>query len=69
MLAQSAAKSHEGRYYEQFALMVDGCMAGLASLYAQEDGAVSDGIEVFPTFRRCGFGKVALDMLAAQAWR
>ena len=67
MLAQSAAKSHEGRYYEQFALMVDGCVAGLASLYAQEDGAVSDGIEVFPTFRRCGFGKAALDMLAAQA--
>ncbi len=67
MLAESAAKSHEGRYYEQLAVMADGCMVGLASLYAQEEGVVSEGIEVFPTFRRSGFGAAALDMLAALA--
>lgn len=63
MLADSAAQSHDGRYYEQFAVRVDGCVVGVASLYAQEGEEISDGIEVFPPFRRCGFAARALSLL------
>lgn len=63
MLADSAAQSHDGRYYEQFAVRMDGCVMGIASLYAHEDGTVSDGIEVFPPFRRCGFATCALSQM------
>lgn len=67
MLAESLARAHEGRYYEQFAIRADGCMVGLASLYAHEDGTVSDGMEVFAPFRRCGFAAKALAELARVA--
>ncbi|MBQ8556004.1 MAG: GNAT family N-acetyltransferase [Clostridia bacterium] len=69
MMAESAAQSHEGRYYEQFTIRVDGCIVGTASLYAHEDGTVSDGIEIYPPFRRCGFAAHALFLLADVARR
>ena len=37
------------------------------SLYAHEDGTISDGIEIFPPFRRCGFAARALSLLMAAA--
>ena len=63
MLADSAAQSNGGRYYEQFALRRDGCAVGIASLYAQEEAMVSVGIEVFLPFRRCGFAACALSQM------
>ena len=60
MLAASESKTHEGRYYEQFAIRVDGCMVGMVSLFAQEDGTVCDGVDIFPPFRRCGFAREGL---------
>lgn len=67
MLKESIAKAHEGRYYEQFVIRMDGCAVGVCSLYAHEDGTASDGIEVFPAFRGCGFASQALTELAALA--
>ncbi len=67
MLAESRAQRHESRYYEQFSIRMEGCVVGAASLYEQEDGTVSEGIEVFPTFRRCGFARQALSLLADAA--
>lgn len=67
MLAESAAREHDGRYYEVFAIRNDGCMVGFCSLYAHEDGTVSDGIEIFPPFRRCGFAGKALPALGSMA--
>lgn len=60
MLAASQAKIHEKRYYEQFAIRMDGCMVGMVSLFAQEDGTVCDGVDIFPPFRRCGFAREGL---------
>lgn len=67
MLAESVAREHDGRYYEVFAIRNDGCAVGFCSLYAHEDGTVSDGIEIFPTFRRCGFAGKALAALGSLA--
>lgn len=69
MLAESQAKCHDGRYYEQFAIRAEGRMIGLASLYAQCEAAASEGIEAFPPFRRCGFAKRALSLLEDAARR
>lgn len=63
MLQSSQRRCHEGRYYEQFAICADGRLAGLASLYAHGNGEVSDGVEVFPPFRRCGYAGRALHCL------
>lgn len=60
MLAASQKKHHAGRYYEQFAIRVNNCLVGMVSLFGQEDGTVSDGVDVFPPFRRCGFAYQAL---------
>lgn len=67
MLSASQRRIHEGRYYEQFALRLGGCLVGTASLYAQEDGSVSDGIDVYPAFRRCGIAREALLRLMEMA--
>lgn len=67
MLAESAARVHEGRYYEQFTIRLDGCICGLASLYQHDDQTVSDGIEVYPPFRGCGVAASALTQLAGIA--
>ena len=63
MLVASRAKNHEGRYYEQFAVRADGCMVGMVSLFEHADGTVSEGVDVFSTFRRCGFAHRALILL------
>jgi 8-oxo-dGTP diphosphatase len=63
MLAASAAKRHEGRYYEQFAVYANGCFVGTVSLFEHADGTVCDGVDIFPPFRRCGFAAKALSLL------
>lgn len=63
MLAASQAQTHEGRYYEQFAIRADDCMVGTVSLFAQPDGTVCDGVDVFLPFRRCGFARQGLMLL------
>ena len=67
MLAASKSQRHEGRYYEQFAVLMDGCMVGMVSLFEQEDGTVCDGVDVFLPFRRCGFARAALAQLSDMA--
>lgn len=67
MLAASQSQRHEGRYYEQFAVWVNGYMVGMVSLFEQEDGTVSDGVDIFPVFRRCGFARQALTLLEDKA--
>ena len=63
MLAASQAQTHEGRYYEQFAVRANGCMVGMVSLFEHEDGTVSNGVDVFSPFQRCGFAHQATTLL------
>lgn len=67
MLAESVAQKHGNHYYQNFVIRADGCMVGVASLYEHEDGTVSDGVEVFPPFRRCGYAQWAMRELARRA--
>ncbi len=67
MLAESLAGLHEGHYYRQFGIQANGAIVGTASLYAREDGCFSEGIEIWPPFRQCGFGAAALTQLAEVA--
>lgn len=67
MLAASRARCHEGRYYENFGVRVEGRLVGMVSLFEQEDGTVCDGVDVFPEFRRCGFAYQALTQLMTVA--
>lgn len=69
MLEASASKRHEGRYYEQFAVRANGCLVGTVSLFEQADGTVSDGVDIFPVFRRCGFAAKGLTLVMDVARR
>lgn len=64
MLEESRAQCHEGRYYEQFAVQMNGCLVGGVSLYAHDAETVCNGVEIFPPFRQCGFAARALTLLS-----
>lgn len=64
MLEESRAQCHEGRYYEQFSVRMNGCLVGSVSLYAHDEATVCNGVEIFPPFRQCGFAKTALTLLS-----
>lgn len=63
LIAQWETKQYDGRYFEQLAIDVDGQIVGFVSLQAQPNGTVSDGIEIYPPFRRNGYACAALKLL------
>lgn len=54
---------YRGRYFEMFAVVEDGELAGTVSLWRRSESAVSVGPEVLPRYRGRGVGRAA--MLAA----
>lgn len=64
MLEASQNRCHEGRYYEQFSVWMNGCLVGNVSLYAHNAETVCNGVEIFPPFRQCGFAAKALTLLS-----
>ena len=63
LIAQWNTRQHDGRYFEMLAIDVDGKIIGYVSLYAQDDGSVSEGVEIYTPFRRQGFAYTAASML------
>ncbi len=53
-------KLFNGKYFEMFAIVSDGEIVGLISLYQHSSEVVSIGPEVFPEYRRKGFAKEAM---------
>lgn len=54
------SREYQGRYFEMLAIVADGRLVGMISLYQRSASVVSVGPEVFPAFRRQGFGKEAM---------
>ena len=69
MLEASVARLHNGHYYAAYCVYAQGMCAGFVSLMGHEDGTVSQGVDVFPAFRRQGIGLCAVEQLAAIAAR
>lgn len=53
-------KTHEGRYFEAFALEVEGELVGCLSIYQRTTSAVSLGVEIFSVQQGKGHGTRAL---------
>lgn len=62
MFAQWNEKEYAGKWFEMFAVLNDGKLAGMVSLYQQSESAVSCGPEIFPTYRKQGIGQKAMEL-------
>lgn len=62
-----------GRYFEMFAVRDGNHIVGAISLYQLSASVVSIGPEIFPAFRKQGFGKeamrIALDLAKSKGYR
>ena len=67
MIAAWNEKQFDGRYFEQLAVDADGQIVGYVSLFAQLDGTVSEGVEIYQPYRRKGFAFAALKLLIQKA--
>ena len=65
MLEESECRTHDGRYFEVFTLKDGDTAVGFASLYEQEKGVVSVGLEIREPFRRRGYATRAAEPIAA----
>ena len=65
MLEESEGRTHDGRYFEVFTLKDGDTAVGFASLYEQEKGVVSVGLEIRAPFRRRGYATRAAEPIAA----
>ena len=57
---------YNGCKIEMLAVEADGTLVGYVSLFDQGDGSASEGVEVYPPYRRKGFAYAALRQLFAQ---
>ena len=67
MIALWNRDEYEGRYFTMLAVWADGQMVGTVSLYAQADGSISCGPDIFPPFRRQGYAFAAVSKALERA--
>lgn len=60
MLAESLAKSHNGKYFELFAVLDGNICVGIISLFETAPGEISCGPEIKPQYRRQGYAYAAV---------
>ena len=60
LIADWAKKEVENRYFEMFAVVHEGTIVGSISLYHHSEHVISCGPEIFPDYRRQGFGQAAM---------
>lgn len=52
-------KEYDHNYFEMYAAIENGVILGQASLYGRSEHIVSCGLELYPEFRRKGYGTTA----------
>lgn len=66
-------KSHNGKYFEMFAIMNDEEIVGSISLYQHSDSSVECGPEIWEDFRNNGYGceatKIALELAKCKGFK
>lgn len=62
MILQWNTRQYEGQYFEMLAIENDGNIVGYVSLFDRNDGAVSEGVEIYPPYRRQGLALRAVKM-------
>ena len=67
MLSESLAKSHNGKYFELFAVMDGNTCVGVVSLYETAPETISCGPEIKPQYRLQGYGYLAVQAALEQA--
>lgn len=58
-----AAKSYQGKYFEQFAIVHSECIVGMISLYEVNISAVSAGVSIDKKYYRNGYAMQALNLI------
>ena len=67
IISQWSTHQYDGRYFEMLAIEVDGDVVGYVSLFEQEDGIVSEGVEIYLPYRRLGYAYSAVTILLQRA--
>lgn len=60
MFAQWEEKTHEGKYFEMFAIIKDEKIVGMISLYQHSASVISCGPEIFECYRKQGIAVEAM---------
>ena len=66
LIADFNAGVYNGCKMQMLAVEVDGTLVGYVSLFEQGDGSASEGVEIYPPYRRRGLAYAALQQLFAQ---
>ena len=66
-LSQWSSRSYEGRYFDMLAVVADHNLVGYCSLAETAEGYISEGIEIYPPYRRRGYAKEAVGQLLHHA--
>lgn len=67
MISNWNLKEYDGKYFEMFAIVDAINIVGYVSLLEQENGYVSEGVEIFTPYKRQGFAYSAVLQLLQHA--
>jgi len=62
MICSWNTKQYDGKYFDMLAIVDDGVIVGMLSLYRLKDKTLHIGPVVFPEYRKKGFAKAAMTM-------
>ena len=66
LIAEFNSGSYKGRRLQMLAVENNGTVVGYVSLYEQDSKSASEGVEIYPPYRRRGFAYAALRQLFAR---
>ena len=66
LISEFKASTHNGHRFQMLAIENGGALVGYVSLLELEDGVGSEGVEIYPPYRRQGFAFSAIRQLLEQ---